>query len=229
MNGSEKMKKGIIVITAIFVLVCAMKVQPVMAIPTLWLSDDGGSTWATAVDNETGDGNPLAGVVLFNNPVGNWIVNVATGVTMPVLGSAASPHMDLGSINVFFNPSDTDSSGTLLIGLSEDGFGPVDGWLTSSFGGVTSGTVEFATGINSIDPDAWISSFGPFTGAFSGSTGAAVSLSPDDTLWLGASITHAAGGVGNTSFNYEVQVPEPGTFLLFGSSLIGLAFFRRRK
>jgi hypothetical protein len=213
------MKKSLFAIMLVFIF--AAMAQPVLAIPTLWLSDNGGSTWLTASDNGAGDSNPLDGVVQFSNPMGNWIVNVTTGITNPVLGSATSPHMDLNSVNV-----NSTSGGTLLIGFSEDGFGPFDGWLQSSVGGVTTGTAEFASGINGLD--TLISSFGPFRGAFSGSTSAAASLSSDDILWLGAKITHNSGW-GSTSFNYEVKVPEPGMLLLFGSGLVGLAFFRRRK
>lgn len=55
------------------------------------------------LDNGTGDFDPTVGSVTFIGPIGNWNVNVTTGVTYPALGTTDTPKMDLNSVNVSFH------------------------------------------------------------------------------------------------------------------------------
>ena len=68
------------------------------------LSGDGGSTWTTVHDTD-GDG-----IVLFSGSVGAFTVNLTTGLSMPNIGSATSPMLELTSIE-----ASSSAGGTLLI------------------------------------------------------------------------------------------------------------------
>lgn len=68
---------------------------------TLRLSSDGGSNWTTVTDGGAGDTSGQAGSITFNGSIGNFVVNVTTGISKPILvNTPFSASMDLNSINV---------------------------------------------------------------------------------------------------------------------------------
>ena len=172
----------------------------------------------------------LDGWVTFMGTLGNFSVNVTTGLTKPEIGSADWPYLDLNSVNV------SQGTGTLTIMWTDTGFTNASaiGAFESRIGGTTDGTLSFQAYLDTSNAEFGmttpLSDLGPFIdGAFS-----------DEYLWSGSfdeqpySITLVAtiihdGAVQVTSFDASVKaVPIPATLLLFGSGLFGLVGIRRK-
>jgi hypothetical protein len=76
-----------------------------------------------------GDVNPMVGAVTFLGSVGTFLLNVGTGITKPILGSALNPSMDLNSVDV----SSASETHSLVVEFS--GFGPVNSTFHLGIGG----------------------------------------------------------------------------------------------
>lgn len=208
---------------------CAPATGAIIA-PALRLSD--GVNTVTVIDNQTGDQSLLVGVVTFNAAVGNWIVNVTTGITKPVLGSAALPEMDLNSVNVT-----SPGAGMLTIEFTDIDFAAPPGvpGFSLDVGGTTDGTVAIETYADAnnaaFGTTTPLVNLGPFTGGAFSAVGSASSpvLAGPYSLTMVAKITHER--VGATSFNANLKpVPEPASLAVWGvMSLIGAGVFGRRR
>jgi hypothetical protein len=202
----------------------------------LLMGIDDGTTFLLISDQTFGDSNPAEGAITFNGPISgssSWLVNVTTGLSKPVLGSATIPHMDLNTVSVT-----STAGGTLNVFIMEDGFtGPISGGIAGPFifgaGGTTGGEVtlramcnEFFLGNYTQIGDALSFNTSPWSGKTSGT----VSLGGAEfELAILATITHAGAAV--TSFDAELQadpVPIPGAIFLFAPGLAGLIAIRRR-
>ena len=204
---------------------------------TMSLSD--GGTTVTITDNGLGDSNPVIGAVTYVGAVGgNWLVNITTGLSKPVVGSATVPKMDLNSVN-----ATSGGAGTLTIKWSDDNFGPLGSESFQSSAGGTALAPGASVTVNTYG-DTGNAIFGndgttaqssqtfnsvPFAGAVAAPQGGPLPASY--SLTMEAVIVHTANG--SSGFNAVLQaVPDGGsTLMLFGSALgaLGLLNWRRRK
>jgi hypothetical protein len=193
------------------------------AIPTLTLND-GVNPPVTVVDGGFGDLNAVSGAVTWSGSIGNWILNVTTGVTKPAIGSAAGPEMDLASVN-----ATSVGGGTLKMYFSESGFIP-----SGSANNVIGGTLAHGS---TLTASSWANASqvtlqnflngGSADHPFSGSANGSLTAAPGYTLTLEIDVHH--NGTGITSFNDHLSVPDGGlTAGLLGFALVAVEGLRRR-
>jgi hypothetical protein len=196
------------------------------AIPILRLTTSGGSI---DVDDGSGlDVNPVAGAVTFVNPLAaGWIVNVTTGLSKPLLGSAELPELDLNSVNV-----SSAGASWLEIELTDTGFtSQTAAQFLASIGGTTSGSVSYQTFYDASNQEfgrvTELSSYSGVGPAFANTAGNYLTSATPYSLTLVVRITHA--GAQASSFDATVRVPEPGTLLLLGVACLALVPIVRRR
>jgi len=190
------------------------------AIPTLSFSVDGGEA-ITCCD---------AGVVTFSQSLGDFFINVTTGLSKPIL-TGGSPLMDLNTVNVQM----WGGAHTLVIAFSDTDFDIYGGRITTTYGGTLNGTgasVEYSAyydaGNALFAQGTLIGTGGSGSGAYSGYADGG--WSPNGLYSVTEILTLTTGG-GQTVFSgdFAVNVPEPGTLALIGLALLGFAAAYRRR
>jgi hypothetical protein len=207
--------------------VATMGLMPVQAwaVPTLQLTS--GGTTVTITDGGAGDANSAAGAVTFIGSIGDFFLNVSTGLTKPALGSATKPDIDLNSVN------SSTSAGTLTISFSEtDYIGNGNLRFKTDVGGTTQGEASFTVygdATNTLfGTGTTLASLGAFSGgAFSGSNSTRAEFNGPYSLTQVATITHP--GSGTTSYDIQTTIPVPATLGLIGIGLVGLGVVGRRR
>jgi len=209
------------------------------ALATLSLSVDGGAFTASCADGASCDGTPANdGIVLFNGPLGSFIVNITTGATKPTLaGVPPIAVMDLNTFNVV-----STNGGQLEIMFSETGFmqsgqvwGDFGGTLTAASGSTITGLAYFdtanvvssaVTGLSATATE--FCNIGPFgVGPFAGSCALQPTPSAPYSITTVFQLHMTSGG--SFSADFAVRIPEPTTLALLGLGFAFAGFWSRRR
>lgn len=208
---------------ALFALLGMLAAAPsAQAAFVMTLDDPFDSFAAVSLQDDDSDG-----VITFSGAVGNFLVNVTTGISKPLIGPA---ELDLNSINV------SGAAGTLLVTISDTDFTGNLSAFNASYGGTTEGTVDFdflydtgnqAFGGSAFASDHFVSSTGK--SAFSSDQMGTVIPASPYALTISARLTHDSAFEVSSFDAHITPVPLPASLWLLGSALAGLAALRKRR
>jgi hypothetical protein len=195
------------------------------AVPSLRITD--GMNTVTIADSGSGDLNPFEGAVSYIGSLGNFFLNVSTGISKPLLGSAARPFLELNSVDISGKP------GILTILFSDTSFTPIDGGVLASIVGDAKGTIEYSTyadASNALFGTSLLLTSQTYEDAFSGVSFGSLAVGPTFSLTQKIVITHPSSLLASSFFDAELKaVPDGGsTVALLGAVLVGLEGFRRK-
>jgi len=190
---------------------------------TLRLSGYGGTT--TINDGDPGDTCPTPGCVGFTGPLGDFIVNITTGIS----GSPSTASLLLSSLDVFSPGPNPD---TLTIELTDIGFLPSGGFstreLVSTISGLLTASGSSATpsqcvGVGTFDCSIVTIAHGTFSGPgpYMDTRTAFFSSGTPFSITETVALAFTGSGVSSLTFASTV-VPQPRALLLLGLGLAGL-------
>jgi hypothetical protein len=219
-------RKGFAVIAlAILALICTPRAQA-----TVEITLTNGAASVTVLDGGAGDGCAAVNCVTFNGALGNYMINVSTGIS----SNGGQPFLDLNSVNM----TATANAGLLSISTTQTGYTLNTPQFNFSVGGTSTlgGNVSFAayggtnnTAFSTANQIGSTLNFGT-TSPFSGATvGAGNTVNPY-ALTIVASLNGVNGPLTAASFNASIDaVPEPVSVSLLGGVLLFTATAIRRR
>ena len=144
-------------------------------------------------DQDVDDMDPQVGVVMYSGSVGaTWTLTLSSGLSKPLLGSAALPRLDLNTAN-----ASSGAGGTLTIEMTDTDF-TGNGPGAMSVGGSSPGSVVFKTYSDNSNVEfgkATLLTTSPaLSGAFADDRSAPVAGTPPFSLTLEVAITHPPSG-----------------------------------
>lgn len=209
-----------------------MMATSAMAVPTtaLEVSATGAGSPITIYDGSSLDlavGPGGGGVVSWFGDIGNFKFNFTGGTTNPAIGSAEVPMMHLNG-NAY---TPISSGGLFTVKFSSTDFGPMANGLTGFIS-----SLNGAGGVQSLDVyfDASNALFGQATHVANlnaiNTFDTYYGIPDNNPFSLTMVATIAFGTTGAASFDNTVApVPEPGTMMLFGIGMLGMAIYGKRR
>lgn len=218
--------------TVVAAVVLAMPTQANAAFVMKLTSSSAGVK--TITDGGGDDSAGAAGQITFLGGWGAFSIQVDTGLTKPILGTAANPAMDLNYVVVRTGGTTLE---TLTIEISDTDYTRSPTKARVNFGGtngLTNSTTSSATAgidyqnLNFVTDDASIS-LGTFgSGAFAAANSFGINAPGVYSLTIG--VTISSTGPTSASGNLALAVPEPASFAMWGIGALGMMFaFKRRQ
>lgn len=206
------------------------------------LEISGGATTVTIADGGVNDANGTVGRISYFGTIDGFSINLTTGISKPVIGTAEVAQLDLSSFHI-----SGAAAGTLTIRLTDTDYtSEMIGVAVSAVGGSSQGTVSVQTYVDRDNAEFGtgdlLTDFGVLSGSgFSASEVAGIDptinndgLSPY-SLTIVATVTHDAAGQ-TTGFDAllqtavtEADVPAPASMAVFAFGLAALGALRRRR
>ncbi|MGH8550006.1 MAG: hypothetical protein ACRERU_15665 [Methylococcales bacterium] len=179
----------------------------------------------TFTDNAGIDNLSQTGALGISTSIGNFFINVLTGLSYPTIGSQQFPNLDLNSVNV----TSISGGGSITLELTDTGFtnsGILN--LLTTIGGTTQGSISWKT-----YADTSNTAFGQATLiAMGSSNGPGVNgsnnfvFNPGGSFSLTHVITVAHSALKVTSFDIITEVPEPAPLALLSLGLFIIGSYR---
>lgn len=191
----------------------------------------------TIQDGGAGDLSGLAGSIVYVGPVGNWNLNVTSGLSQPYFQSSSTyAAMDLGTQSFSSGP------GKLVIELTDTGFPafPQNGFLQGVFtGSTTGGGTLSGDGYKSLTDQEFSYSnlvadvhAGPFSNMIASTvTDEHGAINSTYSMTLVTTIIHNTAGFTSTDYLLVNTVPVPAGVVMFaiGGGIIGVGEWLRRR